>query len=520
MSVRSVGADSAPAGPSSGGGGSLVSTAGPSAIFVLIISIITMYMGGSAQRVALTATLAMMFFAVISYSPRAGIPMMLVFLSGVGFLKRYLIPVFGYTTLDPLLLVGPFVASIFFMNRILMRLIPLDTLLSKLVAALIVIMLLEALNPLQGGIAVGMSGLLFFLVPLLWFYCGRSFGTQRTCELVLKTVVLIAVVGGIYGLYQQFVGFSDVEKEWIELTKNDQAQYLTNGVMRVFSFFSSFAEYVHFLCMGAIIAFAVMLRRNRFAGIPLVFLLCAVMLSSSRGGVVGGLFGISLVWAVQGRSPRLWVPRLVIAAVIGVAALYIGLHQVQEASIENDTAEVLLQHQAEGLLAPADKKASTGGGPEASNLQSIVWGFKKPLGIGLGATTIGASKFGGVSNAVGVESDLGNMFISCGAVGGMLYAFTVGWTCWRLVRSWIQRRDFASLCIFATLAGSIGLWTGQAQYAATMLSWFLIGAIDRRDAQEQEQERRRQEEIAGPTLRDLPTFQSRILLDRTPGGLR
>jgi hypothetical protein len=500
-------------------GGSFAGTAGASAVFVVFVSAITMYMGGDAQRVLLTASLAMIFFAIISYSPAAGIPMMVAYLSSVGFLKRYLIPVFGYTSLDPMLLVGPVVVSIFFMNRMLMRTIPFDTLLSKLIVGVLVIMFLEALNPLQGGIAIGLSGVLFYVVPVLWFFCGRSFGTPRVCEVVLKAILFVAIVGAAYGLYQQFFGFSDVEKKWIDLTRNDQGQYLTRGVMRVFSFFSSFAEYVHFISLGAVIAFAVTLRRNKFAAIPLVFLLGALLLSSSRGGVVGGIFGLTLVWAVQGRSPRSWAPRLVIAAVIGVIALVFTLQQVKEADIQNDTAEVLLEHQAQGLLSPLDKKASTGGSHVNSNVTGVMSGFRNPLGIGLGSTTIAGSKFG-VGNQGGVESDIGNMFISCGAFGGLLYFITCLWICWRLVRSWYLRRDFISLCIFALLVSSLGLWTGQAQYAATMLSWFFIGAIDRRDAQEEAQKRQLEAQAVGPTLRDLPTFQSRVLLDRSPRGER
>ena len=497
MSMSSMG------GSSGGGGGS----AGASAAIVLMASAVAIFLGGDAQRVLLTAVLTMLLYAVISFSPTVGVPMMLVYLSFVGMLKRYLIPIFGYTALDPLLMVGPAVVGIFFANKLLARSLPQDTRLSKLLLIVLGIMVLASANPLQGGVAVGLSGVLFFIIPMLWYYCGRDFGTPRVNNGVLKTALSVAVVGTLYGLYQQFYGFSDIERQWIALTNNDKGQYLTADVMRVFSIFSSFAEYVRFVTIGAVIALAMTLRRNKFAVVFCLLFLAALALSSSRGGLLTGVFGCVLVWAVQGKTLNSWIPRVGVALAIGAIALYYGLSSVKDAGkvVENDTAEILLQHQASGLLNPFDNKKSTGASHAGQFLKGIQYGFTNPLGLGLGTTTIGGSKFG--ATTAGVESDLGNMFIACGFIGGFLYAGLVGLICWKTLMSWHKRRDFTSLVTFAILIGSLGSWTGAAQYASTMLAWFLIGGIDRMDAADAAAERAKRKAATGQPIAETAPAQ-------------
>ncbi len=465
---------------SSSSGGS----AGTSVALVVIMSVVAIFAGGDAQRVLLTAVLTMFLYAAITFSPAVGIPLMVTYLASVGILRRYAIPIFGYTAFDPLLLVGPAVIGILFFNKLVARTISNDTPLSKWVTAVMIVMVLAAANPFQGGIAVGLSGFLFYLAPVLWYYCARDIATPKVVDATIRSILFVALIGTAYGLYQTFFGLSDVEKNWISLTNNDQGQYLANGVMRVFSIFSSFAEYVRFLCMGALIAFAWMLRRNKFAIVFCLLFFIALALSSSRGGLLTGVFGCVVIWAVMGKTYATWIPRIAVALIVGGLAMYFGLSQIKEANtvVENDTVETLLKHQAKGLLNPFDNKQSTGADHIKLFFMGVVTGFENPLGMGLGVTTIAGSKFGGV--AVGVESDIGNMFISAGFIGGFIYFGCVGYAIWRSAYSWYRRRDFLSLCALGILVSSVGMWSGVAQYATTMLCWFLIGAVDRMDAEE------------------------------------
>lgn len=468
-------------GDGEGEGISPATVAGGTTFFILVVSAICMWMGADAQRVLLSASLSMILFALISYSPAAGIPVAIGYLSCVGALKRYAIPILGYSSFDPLLLVAPTVAMLFFLNRVVRRDIPRDTPLSKLVLAMIVVMALEVVNPLQGGLLVGFGGAMFYIIPMLWYYIGRSFGTAAVRESLLKATVFIGVLGALYAFYQQFFGFTEIELQWLALTKNDAGQRITDKVMRVFSFFSSFAEYTHFLNFGVVISLCFMLRRNRLFVLPLLFLLTALLFSSSRGGLLAGVFGCCVVWGVQGKTPRIWVPRLVVAGVVGVAALFYGLTSVKSANLEG-TSQTLLDHQARGILAPLDKKSSTG----ESHVNLIVGGFthaiRNPVGSGLGITTLAAGKLG--SAGASTEFDISDMYVTCGLIGGPIYSCIVGLVVWRSARRWHLKRDLVSLCSFAILASTIGAWLISGHYPATALTWFLIGGLDREELQE------------------------------------
>jgi hypothetical protein len=452
--------------------------AGAMTLFVLIVGGIAMWVGVDAQRVLLTASLSMILFGLINFSPAAGMAATIFYQCVVGGLKRYMIPILGYSSYDPLLLVVPVVVLLFFVNRILRRNIPRDTTLSRLAWVFLIIMFLQMLNPLQGGLALGFAGGLFYICPFLWFYCGRSFGTVAVQETVLKTVLFVALIGAIYGLYQQFVGFTEVEKQWIAITRNDRALYLTDSIHRVFSFFSSFAEYVHFVSFGMIISFATMLRRNRMAVIPFVFFFVVLVLSSSRGALLGGMFALSIIWAVQGSTYRSWASRLVIAGVFGIAALAIGLTQAKQANF-GGTTDALVEHQVKGIFAPIDKKASTGADHISLTAGGVMTGFRRPFGIGLGGTTIAGGKFQSSGEGFGAENDFGNIFISCGAIGGFLYVFLVGYVIWRAARRWHHERNYVSIVALTILASDNGFWLMGAHYAETVLIWFLIGCLDK-----------------------------------------
>jgi hypothetical protein len=102
----------------------------------------------------------------------------------------------------------------------------------------------------------------------------------------------------------------------------------------------------------------------------------------------------------------------------------------------------------------------------------------------LGTTTIAGGKFG--ASGMGAEGDIGNLFISCGFVGGFLYLTIVVYTIWRSGVAWHLRRDFSSLCTFAILVSTFGTWMNGARYSECMIIWFLVGTLDRADREEQQ----------------------------------
>ena len=411
---------------------------------------------------------------LLIFSPRAGVPALLVFLALVGGMRRWLIPLFGWTATDPLVLVGPILASVYFLNLLATRLLPRDTRLARLLLWLVGLMVLEIVNPMQGGIAVGIAGVLFYIVPILWYYVGRKLVSQILLERLFPIIIGIACLAALYGLYQTWFGFLPSEIAWMKLS--GMGAMSVNGTTRALSFFTSPQEYSSFVGIAIALLWTLCLRGKWVALIPIPLLILALFLESSRGAIIGTLAICTALWAIQGRNIKVWIPRGVLALVLAVVGLVWSLQQAQNGSYSAQTQN-LVNHQAQGLLDPTNAKTSTAGAHSAMIGIGIARGFTNPIGLGLGATTIAASKFG--DGAVSTEMDFSNMFASLGFIGGLLYVYIIGTTIFKALRYWHLTRSYAALGLVAVLLGTVGQWLNGQQYAAACLIWLCIGALDR-----------------------------------------
>ena len=426
--------------------------------------------------------LALVWFGLLGmllvFSPRVGVSGLLVFLCVVGGMRRWLIPLLGWTSTDPLVLVAPAIAVLCLLNLLATRLLPRDTRLSRLLLWLLALMTLEILNPMQGGISVGLAGILFYMVPILWYYLGRKYVSAALLERVFQVAIGVAVLASMYGLYQTWFGFLPSELEWMRLS--GMGALSVNGTTRALSFFTSPQEYGGFVGLAIVLLWVFCVRGNRAALIPIPLLALALFLESSRGAIVGTLAACTAVWAIQGRSLNSWIPRGILALVIAVVGLVWTLQQAQNASFSTQT-QALVDHQTQGLLDPANAKTSTAGIHSAMVGNGILEGFKNPVGRGLGATTIAAGKFDG-TNGGSTEMDISNMFASLGFIGGFLYAGIIGMALFKAFRFWHLTRTTAALCILAVLLLNVGQWINGQLYAAVFIIWVSIGVLDRMQA--------------------------------------
>src|SRR5437867_1092268 len=132
-------------------------------------------------RLLLAIALAANLLIVGVRWPRAAAVLTLLFLPFLALLRRLLIADAGWSSYDPLVLVGPLVAS-----ALIFRLLVIDQrrferdALSKLVYALLALSVVQVFNPLGPGVLTGLGGLLFLAFPLLWFVVGRELADRRT----------------------------------------------------------------------------------------------------------------------------------------------------------------------------------------------------------------------------------------------------------------------------------------------------------------------------------------------------
>jgi len=405
---------------------------------------------------------------LLAVNPRAFVAMVFVYLAFVGHLRRALIPFAGWPQTDALLLLGSACGVLLFGYVLLRGFVRLDTNLAKWIAAFLGIMVVQIFNPRQGGLMVGVAGALFYIVPMLWFWCGRAMATPNfVMKLFHWCVVPIGVIAAGHGIFQAFVGYLPYEKTWIALY-GYSALYVTADAIRTFSIFPSTAEYAAYLCMTVAVIVAGVFNRRILWAVILPVILLALFVLGSRGPMVVVTMLPALLWAAQGRSRTVWLPRLALAVFVFVSGLLWTLSQAKNIQW-SERVQPLVSHQVEGLH---NANESTAPAHFTMIGEGLLKGFSDPLGSGLGATTMRGS-------AGSTETDWANMFVSVGAIGGLLYTIIIIKVIALAARFWGATRTPVALVIAAVLASQLLQWLNGAHYSVAPIVWFTIGALDR-----------------------------------------
>ncbi|MBB6050468.1 O-antigen ligase family protein [Armatimonas rosea] len=444
---------------------------------VLMGSFSELARAGDSLSLPVHYALAILIFAIIwatlEFSVSIGTVIMLVYLADMGWIRRALIPSTGYISNDPITLISTFVSLLYFLRLVVLRKIPINTAISKTLLPLVIIMFLEVVNPLQGGIAVGLSGLIFRLGPLLWYYVGKMRGSRQMASLLFFVMVLVSVFEIIIGNRQWFGGFSEVEKFWI--ASGGGTQSAGKGYFRPFGTFLSFSEYVVVIVIGAGLCWVSFLQKKYIYIVPFIALFVTLFVSSSRGGMVSIFLVMVVMWAIQGKNYRAWLPRLAFAVVVALWGITFGLERVKEVEVDDKT-QILVNHQIKGLSDPLGKD-STGGLHVGLITSGILQGFRVPTGIGLGAGTLGASKFGAGGGSS--ETDVSDMFASLGFIGGILYVVLCIRIFIGISKYWHDSRDVLALSTLALMTACNGRWSSGGHYAQSMFFWLIIGTMDK-----------------------------------------
>jgi hypothetical protein len=393
---------------------------------------------------------------------------------------------FAHPILDLLLLVGPCFAFILSVP-ILLKLRLTDNL-SKCMFALMTIMILEVINPQQGGLAVGLSGTIFYLAPVLWFWVGRQYASPVILKRFLHWCLFpLAVLAAMFGFSQTFIGFLPYQQAYIDRVGASVHSLYVGGSVRAFGFSVSGAEYAWLLAIGATAAFAAFFGRQRIWSGAVLILVPAMVLSSSRGLVLRLIVALAVIWTFRRGSELrgLALVRVVCFVVAGLVGVnLIASHYASSrggTSHSSSASQNLLAHQASGLAHPFSRQYSSAGVHGSLLLKGIASGFVDPIGHGLGATTSAGKKLGDSgendSAAGSSEIDFSDMFIDLGFVGGLLYLSIVFLTM-RQALVFVTRADLTiSLPILAVLTLSLGAWLIGGQYSTSSILFFLIGGL-------------------------------------------
>ncbi|HEX4794858.1 MAG TPA: hypothetical protein VH370_13750 [Humisphaera sp.] len=433
--------------------------------------------GGTNQ---LLAALYVSFLLVLlaTVNPPVAIMASFVYLAVLGDSRR-LVTVSMSASFDPMLLVGPLIAFVLATRAYLGGLVDRRTRTAKLLVALMAVMFVQIFNPLQGGIIVGIGGMLFYVVPVLWFWIGHAWGSQALLETVIfRVVVPVALMAAILGIYQAVYDYLPFERAWFArmLVYNVR---ISGSTWRPMGFFSSSSEYTRYVAtaMMAPVA-AILARRPRASLVVVPVLFVAIFFAGIRGPLVGAAMTLMVLWAVLGRSLKTSAVRMVVSGVVIFGGMIWTLNHLDPADISSSPQLTsLIQHQIDGVGHMEDEHKSSGIGHVKAIFGGIWWGLTTPWGHGLGSTNMAGARLGG--DVADTEVDFSDAFLSMGLVGGVIYLLFMGSIIRTGYRLWQHTRRPMFLVVISFMAANITRWLYGGEYACCALVFFCFGCLNR-----------------------------------------
>jgi hypothetical protein len=433
--------------------------------------ILSVFPGQERLMLAFLALLAV--GGLIVRNPPRAVLVILFLLPLIGFIRRLLISVTGMPAYDPLVLIAPAASSVLFMAAIWKYPQAFKSTLSWLVCLLMIIFLYQMANPLQGGILVGLAGALFFITPLFWFFIGKRYGNFNSVE---RIIIALGLICGLYGLWQNFVGFFPFEEAWVDSVRDKYVTLVAYDKIRAFSTFPSVTEFINFMAVVLLLCCSKLIFKDKnwffFVLLGAISLAC-IMYAGIRGVVVMLVLSTIVVYSVR-HYRRPFKIILSVSTVFLLVFLFITIAGQVEFSEESAP---LIEHLIGGLTEPLNPQKSSLLYHLDSLVRGIITGSANPLGFGLGSTNLAGSKFGGIN--MSTEIDLTDILLATGWSGGIIAFIIVAVTIFQAARLNMRypgnRRYFLALWILLYFGGH---WLNGGNYFLTSLVWLLVGWLD------------------------------------------
>jgi hypothetical protein len=412
--------------------------------------------GGNLLRGFLLGGALWLLSLPLLYSLEAGLLAMMLFEPMRGFLRRAQFIFVEYTNTDPIHLITPLVTILAFAILLWLRRGQLfrQTKLSLPVTILAGIFLLQIFNPWQGALMVGMSGAMFILIPVAWFYFGQTVKTGFMTT-ALQLIVVMGLLCSLHGLYQLFIGYPEFENYWIKHT--DHYESIAVGrVTRALATFNSAEEWGRYVQYGALIAFGFALGAKhparRFVWFGAGAALSGILLiTGQRTAIFGLLLGLGTLLLIGAESWRGVIQRAALMLLAGAIVLVIAKppssNEMWEKS-SDDKVETLLSHTARGTLQP--------GKEESLQERFRIWyrlAFvvipANPLGTGLGAGTVAAARYANPEETLyPIDSFIAILIVGCSFPAALLFL-------WLMIRTFITAVRIFKRALPATPAATV-----------------------------------------------------------------
>ena len=449
--------------------------------------------GGQALRTWILTALVWLMTLPLLISLEASLVAMMVFEPLRGILRRLQYLFIDYSSQDPIHVLTPIVTL--FALASLLRSQRLNILfaspLAGWVSLLALIYFAEIFNPLQGGVIVGLSGAMFTLVPLVWFYFGQFIKDEFITN-TLRLMIVVGLVTSLYGVYQLVFGYPAFEQYWISNT--DFYNSINVGrIERAIATFSSAEEWGRYTELGAIAAFGFASVQKRLAVrlgwfLAGAVLVAFVLLTGQRSAVFGLALGLMVLLVLSARSLTNAIAR--VSLVLLPLALLIVLVKPPEmdeiwSNDETQSVSTVLSHTQRGVLKPADEDSLQERLTNWKHLATEVIPYR-PLGTGIGAGTLSEWRFNQNSEDLPpIDSSILLTAITCGIPGALLFIWILSRSTWLSIRAarrssladknGINKKIIAAMmCAFA-LNAMFGMTFGL--YSVAPLAWLFIGWV-------------------------------------------
>jgi len=456
--------------------------------------------GGEALRWLGLGGLTSAMLLPLIVSLEAGLIGMMLFEPLRGFLRRAQYLFLPYTATDPIHILTPIV-TVVAMAMLLRRqrfAIFRASPLAGPVSILGLIYFLEIFNPLQGGISVGLSGALFMLVPVAWFYFGQTLQSSFVMT-TYRIMVVVGILTSLYGLYQLAYGFPAFEQYWIDNTEFYRSISVGN-VKRALATFSSAEEWGRYIELAAIMAFGFVLgAKNKFRSISWLLagaaLSTMLLLTGQRTAMFGLILGVLIFVLAGARNLRAMTSRLLVILIPAVLIAILAKAPTNDDMLshgEDERMGAVLSHTARGTLNPTEE--------ESMKERITNWTFLatelvpyRPFGIGLGGTSLGAWRFNSALDLPPIDSYFISTVITCGLPTALLFiwilfrATRMSWSSYRRAeagssqaRLWRVTTSLMPVLILNSFFGNT-----FTLYSVAPVGWLLVGWISAQQKREQ-----------------------------------
>lgn len=438
--------------------------------------------GHTVQRALIGASGLLVFLLIALSGRRAALTLIVVWLALLGLVRRFLIPFAGWSSQDPLLLVSP-AAAVTFWATAKDEVRVHRSALSGLAMFLMLTAIVQVFNPAATSLTVSLQGLLFYFVPLMWFFAGRVLGADEH-DRVMRTLFGVTAVVVAHGFYQTFVGFLPFELTWLRVSGQGAAIFLPGFKVRPFSTLVSPQEYGYFLVFGIMVIWSRILHppaqgrtAARRSGLFAFFVaaMVALFFQGARGTFMFCLLGLAVVTVARFRSIA---AVLAIGAVLGSGYLVLARHATTPATDDQarakSTASVLVQHELSGLTNPGQSTAPLHAAQIVNGFQR---GLRDPLGAGVASETIAQVKAEGARPTP--ENDLGNTTVALGMPAGLALLAMVMAGVSGALRMYRRRPTVRHLAWVGMFVAAFGQWLNGGMYAVSALLFLSLGGLAR-----------------------------------------